>query len=174
MNLSPSREISGLPVLFYACDDVHVVGSWGTTLIQIWRGAPTGKLSAAVNRAARDFVQSTASPVSSLFIVERRSPPPDDAARKNLAAFSRDLVSHMSIAVVVAEGGGFRGALVRAVGVTLTTILPHSSKFKFVNDLDTAVRLIEPHLKQGAKGEDLAAAAERLRSEIGSTESQFS
>jgi hypothetical protein len=53
--------------------------------------------------------------------------------------------------VVVAEGGGFRAALVRAVGVTLTTLLPHSSKFKFENDLDTTIRLLEPHLMPGTR-----------------------
>jgi len=71
----------------------------------------------------------------------------------------------MHMSVVVAEGGGFRGALVRAVGVTLTTLMPHSSKFKFVNDLNAAARLIAPHLPPGSGGEDaLIRATEELRS----------
>ena len=164
-----SRDVS-VPALVRVVDDVHIVGVWGTTLIQIWRGAPTGILSAEVNRIARGMVESSVHPISSLFIVERGSPTPDDETRKNFAAFSRDIVSRMSISVVVAEGSGFRSALVRAVGVTLTTILPHSSKFRFVNDLASAVRLIEPHLKPGSgSAQGLTAAAEELRAKIGAS-----
>jgi hypothetical protein len=163
-----TRDISNVPALVRVVDDVHVVGVWGTTLIQIWRGAPTATLSAEVNRIARGLVASSVHPIASLFIVERGSPTPDDETRKNFAAFSRDIVSRMSISVVVAEGSGFRSALVRAVGVTLTTILPHSSKFRFVNDLTSAVRLIEPHLKAGGgTAPGLTAAAEELRAKIG-------
>jgi len=167
MSLWSTREISGQPILVYACDSVHVVGSWSTVLIQIWRGPPSGEAFAGVNRAAQAFVDSHTKPVCCLFIVERSSPPPDDEARKKLATFSRDIVSRMAISAVVAEGGGFRAALVRAVGVTLTTILPHSSKFKFVNDVAVAVRLIEPHLKLPNGGEHLTQAAEVLRAKIG-------
>ena len=114
------------------------------------------------------LVTSSRDPVSSLFIIERGSPAPDDATRKSLASFSRDIVSRMSISVVVAEGGGFRSAMVRAVGVTLTTILPHSSKFRFVNDVTSASQLIEPHLKAGSGGaQGLLAAADELRAMIG-------
>jgi hypothetical protein len=149
-------------------DDTHVVAIWGTTLIQIWRGTATGEASAEVNRIGRELVAHATTPATSLFIVERGSPPPGDETRKNFAAFSRDIVSRMALGVVVAEGGGFRGALVRAVGVTLTTLMPHSSKFKFVNDLDTALGLLEPHLARGIGGrERLLSVTEELRKKIG-------
>jgi hypothetical protein len=103
-----------------------------------------------------------------LFIVERSSPPPGDDGRRNLATFSRDIVKRMSLAVVVAEGGGFRAALVRGVGVALTTLLPHQGNFKFVNDLDAGVRLLEPHLPPSSGGrEALVAQVELLRDRIG-------
>lgn len=163
-----SRNISSPAVLVRAADDVHAVGVWGSTLIQVWRGAPTRIRTAEVNRIASAMVASSRSPVSSLFLVERGSPAPDEESRKDLAAFSRDLVSRMSISVVVAEGSGFRSALVRAVGVTLTTILPHSSKFRFVNDLDSAARLLEPHLEPRTGGaQALIDAAEEFRAKIG-------
>ena len=163
-----AKDISSPPVVVRAVDDVHVVGIWGTTLIQIWRGAPTNALTTEANRIAHEFVASSPIPASNLFIVEAKSPPPDDETRKTLAAFSRDIVSRMSISVVVAEGGGFRSALVRGVGVALTMILPHSSKFKFVNDLSGAVSLIEPHLKPGIGGaRALINAANELRGKIG-------
>jgi len=163
-----TRESSSLPALVRVVDNVHVVGVWETTLILIWRGAPTSPLFTEVNRIARGLVTASVHPISCLFIVERGSPTPDDEARKALAAFSRDIVSRMSISVVVAEGGGFRSALVRAVGVTLTTIMPHSSKFRFVNDVSDAVRVIEPHLARGSGGtRALLDAVEELRGKIG-------
>lgn len=156
------------PIIVLVADSVHVVGTWGRTFIQIWRGAATHDAVAEVNRFAGQFVASNGSPATSLFIVERTSPPPDDASRKSIAEFSRDVAKDMSLSVVVAEGGGFRAALVRAIGVTLTTLLPHSSKFKFENDLDTAIRLLEPHLMPGTGGAGgLETAIEELRSKIG-------
>lgn len=149
-------------------DDVHAVGTWKTVMIQVWRGAPTGPLSAEVNELTVRFMRESTVAVCSLFVVERGSPPPDEACRKNLATFSRDLVSRMGIAVVLSEGSGFRAALVRAVGVAITTILPHSSKFKFVNELAAAAKLLEPHLGPGTdNAAGLTRAVEELRSKIG-------
>jgi len=151
-----------------AVDDAHIVGIWGRTLIQIWRGAPTGEASGEVNRIGREIVGSATFPATSLFIVERGSSPPGEETRRNFATFSRDIVSRMALSVVVAEGGGFRGALVRAVGVTLTTVMPHRSKFEFVNDLGVAVRLLAPHLPPGIGGaEKLMGITDELRSKIG-------
>jgi hypothetical protein len=146
-----------------ALDAAHVVGTWGRTLIQIWRGIPTGKASANVNRIANEFADASTFAATSLFIVEARSPAPDDETRRNFATFSRDIVSRMSLAVIVSEGGGFRGALVRAVGVTLTTMVPHRSHFKFVNDVDSATHLLGPHLLPGTGG---AAALTRVTEEL--------
>lgn len=163
------RDAEAQPAAILVVDDVHAVGTWKTTLIQVWRGAPTGPLSAEVNEITKQFMQASSGPINCLFVVERGSPPPDEACRKNLATFSRDLVSRMGIAVVVSEGSSFRAALVRAVGVTLTTILPHSSKFKFVGDLETAAKLIAPHLGPGAdNARGLTSAVEDLRSKIAS------
>jgi hypothetical protein len=151
-----------------AIDDAHIVAIWGRTLIQIWRGNATGEASGEVNRIGRELVGSDTFPATSLFIVERGSPPPGEETRRNFAAFSRDIVSRMNLSVVVAEGGGFRGALVRAVGVTLTTVMPHRSKFEFVNDLGVAVRLLAPHLPPGVgSAEKLMSVTDELRKKIG-------
>jgi hypothetical protein len=157
-----------LPVDVRALDDAHVVGTWARTFIQIWRGVPTAKATADVNRFASAFVAADTFRATSLFIVEPRSPAPDDEPRKNFAAFSRDIVGQMSLAVIVSEGGGFRGALVRAVGVTLTTMVPHRSHFKFVNDVETAAQLLKPYLLPGSGGaEALLRVVEDLRGKIG-------
>jgi len=164
-----TQHVTSVPLEVKHVDEAHVVGLYGATLIQIWRGTVSGAASARINRIARALVESNSGPVSCLYVVERSSPPPGDEARKALAAFSRDLVSRMRIAVVVAEGGGFRGSLVRAVGVTLTTLLPHSSKFSFVSDVPVGAKLIEPHMIAGIGGaSSLTQAAEQLRQKIGS------
>jgi hypothetical protein len=76
----------------------------------------------------------------------------------------------MALGVVVAEGGGFRAAIVRAVGLTLTTLVPHGGNFKFVNDLPSAINLLGPHVQAGIGGtEGLARAVEELRARIGRT-----
>jgi hypothetical protein len=138
--------------LVRSIDDAHVVATWGRTFIQIWRGVATAAASAEVNRLADAFCDASSFPATSLFIVESQSPPPEDQTRKNFATFSRDIVSRMSLAVIVAEGGGFRGAIVRAVGLTLTTMMPHRSRFNFVNDIETAAGMLAPHLSPGTSG----------------------
>jgi len=159
-----------LPVDVRALDDAHVFGTWGRTLIQVWRGVATAKASAHINRVAAEFVGADPVRATSLFVVEPRSPAPEDETRKNFATFSRDIVGHMALAVIVSEGGGFRGALVRAVGVTLTTMIPHRSHFKFVNDLDIAAQLLKPYLLPGSGGaEGLIRATEELRTKIGTS-----
>lgn len=148
-------------------DEDHVVATWGRTFIQIWRGPPTGKKSEKVNELANVFVDSGSFLATSLFIVEAKSPSPDDDTRRNFATFSRDVVSRMSLAVIVSEGGGFRGALVRAVGVALTTILPHRSNFKFVNDVETAAQLLGPYLPPGSGGPAaILRVAEEVRAQM--------
>ena len=122
-----------------------------------------------MNELARAFVSASPLPATSLFVVEAKSPSPDDGTRKNLATFSRDIVSQMKMSVVVAEGSGFRGALVRAVGAALTTVLPHRSRFKFVDDVGYAAELIEPYLLAGSGGpEALLRATAQARSQIAS------
>lgn len=154
--------------LVRSVDDAHVVATWGRTFIQIWRGVPTAAASAEVNRLADAFVDASSIPATSLFIVEPKSPPPEEQTRKNFATFSRDIVKRMSLAVIVAEGGGFRGAIVRAVGLTLTTMIPHRSRFSFVNDVETAAEMLTPHLMPGTGGAaELLRVVEEVRGMIG-------
>lgn len=116
-----------------------------------------------MNRIANAFIDTSSVPASSLFIVEGTSPPPEQETKKNFATFSRDIVARMSIAVIVSEGGGFRGAIVRAVGLTLTTIMPHRSRFHFVNDVPAAAELLAPHLQAGGRAAELVRTVDELR-----------
>jgi hypothetical protein len=115
------RETFGLVserLSLQAVDADHGVAIWNRTLILIWRGRVSESAMLATNNAARRFVAEPG-PASCLFIVESGSPPPEGTARKALATFSREIAAQMVLAVVVAEGGGFRAALVRGVGLAL-------------------------------------------------------
>ncbi len=152
-------------------DDDHVVATWGRTFIQIWRGAATDETTKRVNELAATFIAASAAPATSILVVESKSPSPNDACRKNFAAFSRDLTSRMKMSIVVAEGVGFRGALVRAVGAALSTILPHRSGFKFVDDVSGAADLIAPFLEPNSGGPAaLVRAAKEARAKIGKSD----
>jgi hypothetical protein len=151
----------------YALDSAHCVAVLGRTLIQIWRGVASAEAMTEMNRVARRLVDADPFPATSLFIVEASAPPPEPQPRQQLAKFSSDAVSRMKLAVVVAEGSNFRAAIVRAVGVTLTSLSPHRSRFKFVGDVQTAATMLEPFLSVrtgGARG--LLDAAESLRRKI--------
>jgi hypothetical protein len=151
----------------YAIDRNHCVGTLDRTLIQIWRGVATLEAMTEMNRIAARLIQADPFPATSLFIVEASAPPPEHEPRKQLAKFSDEAVGRMKFAVVVAEGSGFRAAIVRGVGLTLTTLSPHRSKFKFVADVPAGVAMLAPHLSSrtgGAKG--LIDAAEALRRKL--------
>jgi hypothetical protein len=120
-----------------------------------------------MNQIARELVAKDSLRASYFSIVEPSSPPPNDKARAELARFSRQIVPDMAAAIIVAEGGGFRASLVRAVGVTLTMLLPHRVPFKFPSNVEDGITLIAPHLSPGAGG------AHGLRRALADVRAQF-
>jgi hypothetical protein len=150
-----------------AVDAEHAVGVWGDTLIEVWRGNAYAPAMAAMSAVARILVTRAPGRATCVFIVEASSPPPDDQARRVLAKFSREIVAKMAVAVVVAEGGGFRASLVRGVGIALTALLPHRVPFKFVNAVTEAWPLVSPHLPRGTGLSDMLEAVQQVRGAIG-------
>jgi len=122
------------------------------TLLQVWRGTATAEAIARTNQIARSLIEDSPGSVTCLYLVESTSPPPLELARKQLVVFSRELASQMALAVIVAEGGGFRAALVRGVGIALSTMMPHRVPFKFVNGVEEALALLGPHLPKAGGG----------------------
>jgi len=158
----PQLEVRG-------ADDAHAIGIWNTTLIQIWRGAVNLQSAQHANEVAMQLIASCTAAPTSLYIVEPTSPPPPLASRAPLATFSRDISAQMALSVIVAEGGGFRSAGVRAVGVALTTLLPHRISFEFETTVEAAAQRFEPHLGVGIQARDLVRAAEELRANMTSS-----
>lgn len=73
----------------------------------------------------------------------------------------------MAVAIIVAEGGGFRAALIRGVGTALTVLLPHRVPFKFVTSAEQAIDLVLPHLSAGSKGASgLRLAIDEVRAQV--------
>ena len=106
-------------------------------------------------------------PCNSLSIVESRSPPPSDGVRKALSACYRDFAPRMKHQIFVAEGSGFRSALVRGVGLTVSTFAPSLLPFKFAASVDEAAMTIAPSLSIKPGGADgLKAAIESLRIQL--------
>jgi hypothetical protein len=120
--------------------------------LAIWRLSATRAAVAQMSFVVRSLMAKHDEPCCFLGIVEPTSPPPDEKARAELAKFSREIVPELALAIIVGEGGGFRASLVRAVGVTLTTLMPHRVPFKFLSNVEDATTLIAPHLSPGAGG----------------------
>jgi hypothetical protein len=136
-------------------------------LIIIWRGQVTVEGLGLLIKLGAEFCEAREGPLACLTIVEARSPPPNDTVRRQYAAFHRALSVRVPLQIVVAEGSVFRAALVRSVGLALSTFSPKTLPFKFVTTLDEAAALIERQLPSSVGGPaDLKHAVSSLRSKL--------
>jgi hypothetical protein len=143
------------------------IASWENVLLEIWRYAPNAFLVIEKNRITREFVAKSRARACSLSIIEPTSPPPDERARAQLAKFSSEIVPTLAVAIIVAEGGGFRAALIRGVGTALTVLLPHRVPFKFVTSVQQGIDLVLPYLSSGSKGAPgLRLAIDEVRAQL--------
>lgn len=133
-------------------DAHHYIATWDRVLIQVWRGEamPLGILE--LGQLTEAFMREEREPISSLAIIEPHATPPSEPARKELSRFYRAFGPRMGVAVVVAEGGSFRAAFVRGVGITLSTLAPRSLPFKFASNVREAANVLAPHLSKLAGG----------------------
>lgn len=142
----------------------HSLAIWGPVVIDVWHGAFTTPEHRKTIEACERVIADNPQGGLFLSIVERDSPPPDEAARAQLARWSRDTVPRLAAAAIVAAGGGFRAALVRGVGVALTALMPHRVPFKFFGTVDEGCYYIAQKLPREAGGvAALREAVETLR-----------
>ncbi|HEY6081032.1 MAG TPA: hypothetical protein VIW29_19590 [Polyangiaceae bacterium] len=145
-------------------DEGFALATWNRTVIQMWRGPPAVENIAKMVAACEELLETGRDHTTLVSIVERGSPAPGEAARRALAAWSRDVVARMTAAVIVAEGSGFRSALVRGVGVALTALAPHRVPFRFCSDVDEAMALLSPTIPSAFGGVTaLKGAIEQVR-----------
>jgi hypothetical protein len=122
------------------------LASWHQTLFCVYRGTATVEHVTLTSKHCRALIERNEGPATYLSIIERSSPAPTEEVRRVLAVWSRDVVTKMAAAVIVAEGGGFKNALVRGVGVALTALVPHKIPFKFSSTAAEGIHLISRSL----------------------------
>ncbi len=139
-------------------DREYCVATWQRTVFAVFRGEATLANIGTISKVCLAELTAGGGPVTYMGVIERSSPAPSELVRKELAKWSRDIVPRMACAVMVAEGGGFKNALVRGVGVALTVLAPHKVPFKFASTVEEAAGLLDRHLATGSGG-----AAELMR-----------
>lgn len=149
-------------------DPGYGIATWDRVLLQLWRTEATLDKAEHWLEIGKAFVaESGGQPCSSLSIVESRSPPPTNPVRLAMAESFRSLAPHMRHQIVVAEGSHFRSALVRGVGLALSTLSPSALPLQFAVSLDEAAVTLAPDLSAMAGGaEGLKAAVSSLRTQI--------
>lgn len=141
-----------------ARDADHCVATWHRTVIMLARGVARAEHVVSAGEAARALLAVERSPVQLLLIVEPSSPAPAGKALEEFVKFSRDVVPQLSAAVAVAEGGGFRAAMMRSVAASLAMAMPKRLPYQFTSSVEQAAAILARHLPKGCGG---AAALER-------------
>jgi hypothetical protein len=140
------------PVI-HAIDERHVVATWDRVFLLLWRGDATAEAVENMARVAAAWVREQEMGTSTvLSVIESRSPPPNDRVRPLLMAFYRDLAPMMRRPLIVAEGSGFRGALVRGVGTAVSALAPSLLPFQFPASVNDAAAIIAPSLSPRSGG----------------------
>jgi hypothetical protein len=134
-------------------DASHVVVTWDCMLIQLWRGEVTSTAIQELLELARALVEAQGehSP-SILTIIESRSPAPEQKVRAQLSACFNELAKGMRHQIFLSEGSGFRAALIRGVGLTVSALAPSLLPFKFAASLDEVGVTMAPHLSPSSGG----------------------
>jgi hypothetical protein len=134
-------------------DHRHCVASWDRVLILLWRREATVEAVQSLLRVGRVFITENAGHLGSILsVIESQSPPPADSVRRQISVCYRELGPGMRYNIVVAEGGGFRAAIVRGVGLTVSAFAPSLLPFKFASSVDEAAAIIAPGLSPKAGG----------------------
>ncbi len=141
-----------IPARIVAEDSDYLVSVWHDTTLTVFRGVCSLQHALTISNTCKALLAEARGDVTYLSVIERSSPAPSDLVRRELAAWSRDVVTKMKVAVIVAEGGGFKNALVRGVGVALTVLVPHRVPFKIVSNVDEGIALVGPFLPKQAGG----------------------
>lgn len=151
-----------------AIDQNHAVATWDRVLLQIWRGEATPRSVQELGEIGKVLLAAHAGyACCSLSIIEAKSPPPNEHVRPLLSTVYRELATGMRHQLFVAEGSGFRAAIVRGVGLAVSAIAPALLPFKFASSAEEAAATIAPSLSRHAGGAlALLDAAKLLRARL--------
>ena len=105
---------------------------------------------------------------NNLLIIETTSNAPKGAVFDEFARFNREVVVRMGASVAVAEGGGFRLAMVRGVAAGLALVLPTKVPYTFVETVEQGAAVLAPKLSPASGGvPGLLRAVRALRAHLG-------
>lgn len=134
-------------------DQNHAVATWDCVLLQVWRGEATPRAMQGLAEAGRALVAAQPGRACcSLSIIEASSPPPSEQVRPLISAIYRELAPGMRHQLFVAEGSGFRSAIVRGVGLAVSALAPSLLPFKFASSIEDAADTIASSLSAGSGG----------------------
>jgi hypothetical protein len=102
-------------------DAVHVTASFGRVIAVVWRGPMTPAAVRAMLAPVKIAAERAPGEVVYVNVVEPTAPVPGDGVR---AAYAEQLRANYPLrcSVIVAEGAGFRGSLVRSVVTSLVLL----------------------------------------------------
>jgi hypothetical protein len=141
----------------------YCLARYDRTLIAIWRGVTTVAAIDTITAACQTLLAAVGGGATYITVLERSSPAPGEAERAVLARWSREVVPAFASAVAVAEGGGFRAALIRCVVLALTALVPHRIPFRFTGSVSEGAELLAPFLRPGRSVTQLLRAIELAR-----------
>ena len=119
-----------LGVTLHAATRDHLVATWQSVLILVWRDQTTLVGIKSAERFYDSLAATNPGGVFLLNIVEPGAPVPKAEVRAAMAAFLAKRANRMILSAVVHEGSGFHAAAVRSVvtGLALLTKLPYRHK----------------------------------------------
>jgi hypothetical protein len=118
----------------------HVVAIFDDVMIQLWTHAVPLDAARRVNVAA-DRMAASGKPFSTLIVVAAAAKPPTDQARRLLLSFAQRHAKAMQTCVLVVEGSGLRGAIMRSIMTGMSLLVPQIP-VAIVKDLDEGTELL--------------------------------
>jgi hypothetical protein len=141
-----------------------ITATWHDVLINIQRGNATTLTPHNIQRAAEALLLTHQQFVL-LIVVEPQAPPPAAQIRKRLSDFLASRRSNILRTFVVAEGGGFRAAIVRGVGVALSLLAPKALSFTFCDSVEQVAAALAPALEDYGGTDAFLGAIEEIRND---------
>lgn len=135
--------------IIHSSSDIHCVATWEGLIIQLWIGGTPAHAVRDVRNLARQMGDSF---LIAIVVIAANAEMPNEEARAELSAFSKEAGSVTRRAAIVFEGAGFRASAVRSIMVGLTFAANITMKYKIFATVSEGARWLaeEPTLRLDA------------------------